>query len=380
MLTTDPHYRDHWGAVTVLGLAMWLLNDMVSRETGIRRFDLMFGSEGGSRLHLPDSLQPLPGTRGGELLEQLNEDLTRLRVIARAAHAAVIAQRRSQVTPETQNVYLPNELVLLKRTKMVDMPNKLSLPFTGPYIVKSQRGNDVEIQHMATHAITKVPVTQLKIFHGDRTQAQLAANQDYDQHFVDTITAWKGNPDRVTSLEFRVRFRDLEEVWLPYSKDISDTQAYGDYTAARPYLRHLAFVPPKSLRAFAKTFTSPITGYSVGDTLYVDLRCYGSDWYDQLNDIPDRYDKQYMLLYKVTAVSPNALSCYCAVFDEQWQIARGPRALSPYWCYAWGSIRDFDPDTMILVTPYLCRAKPSLISSTPEEQQRVLKHHFAEYR
>jgi hypothetical protein len=47
MLTTDPHYRDHWGAVIVLGLAMWLLNDMVSRETGIRRFDLMFGSEEG---------------------------------------------------------------------------------------------------------------------------------------------------------------------------------------------------------------------------------------------------------------------------------------------------------------------------------------------
>jgi hypothetical protein len=233
---------------------------------------------------------------------------------------------------------------------------------------------------MATHAITKVPATQLKIYHGDRTQAQLAANQDYDQHFVDSITAWKGNPERVTSLEFRVRFRDLEEVWLPYSKDISDTQAYGDYTAARPYLRHLAFMPPKSLRAFAKTFTSPITGYSVGDTLYVDLRCYGSDWYDQLTDIPDRYDKQYMLLYKVTAISHHFLSCYCAVFDEQWQSARGPRALSPYWCYAWGSIRDFNADTMILITPYLCRVKPSLISSNIEEQQRVLKHHFAEYR
>ena len=197
---------------------MWRVNDMVSRETGIRRFDLVFGSEGGSRLHLPDSLQPLPGTRGGELLEQLNEDLTRLRIIARAAHAAVIAQRRSQVTPETQNVYLPNELVLLRRTKMVDMPNKLSLPFTGPYIVKSQRGC---------------------------TQAQLAADQDYDQHSVESITAWKGNPERVTSLEFRVCFRDLEEVWLPYSRDISETQA-----AARPYLRDLAFVTARLCENF----------------------------------------------------------------------------------------------------------------------------------
>jgi hypothetical protein len=310
MLVTDPYYRDHWGAPEVLGLAQWLLNDMVSRETGIRRFDLMFGSEGGSRLHLPDSLLPLPNTRGGELLERLNEDLTRLRVIAKAAHEAVIAKRLTHVTPSTQNVYLPNELVLLKRTKMVDMPNKLSLPFTGPYLVKNQRGNDVEIQHMATHAITKVHVSQLKIFHGDATQAQLAANGDYDQHFIDCITAWRGNPLRVTSLRFRVRFRDLEEVWLPYSKDICDTQAYGEYTTSVPCLRHLAFTRPKAVKEFERSFTAPITGYAVNDELYVDLRFYDFDWYDQLEDVPDRFDKQYVLLYTVTAVTPKTLSCF----------------------------------------------------------------------
>jgi hypothetical protein len=313
-------------------------------------------------------------------LERLNDDLTRLRVIAKAAHEAVIAKRLSHVTPSTQNVYLPNELVLLKRTKMVDMPNKLSLPFTGPYLVKNQRGNDVEIQHMATHAITKVHVSQLKIFHGDITQAQLAANGDYDQHFIDCITAWRGNPLRVTSLRFRVRFRDLEEVWLPYSKDICDTQAYGEYTTSVPCLRHLAFTRPKAVKEFERSFTAPITGYAVNDELYVDLRFYDFDWYDQLEDVPDRFDKQYVLLYKVTAVTPKTLSCYCATFDEHWRATRGPKALTAYWCYAWGSIREFNPKTMVLITPALCRVQPTLISSDTQQQQRVLRKHFAEFR
>ena len=63
-----------------------------------------------------------------------------------------------------------------------------------------------------------------------------------------------------------------------------------------------------------------------------------------------------------------------------WLYPRGPNCLNAYWCYAWGSVRVFDPTTMILVTPALCRLYPSLISTDPEQQQRVLQHHFPELR
>ena len=177
-----------------------------------------------------------------------------------------------------------------------------------------------------------------------------------------------------------MRFRDLEEVWLPYSKDICDTQAYGEYTTSVPCLRHLAFTRPKAVKEFERSFTAPITGYAVNDELYVDLRFYDFDWYDQLEDVPDRFDKQYVLLYTVTAVTPKTLSCYCATFDEHWRATRGPKALTAYWCYAWGSIREFNPETMVLITPALCRVQPTLISSDIQQQQRVLRKHFAEFR
>ena len=87
-----------------------------------------------------------------------------------------------------------------------------------------------------------------------------------------------------------------------------------------------------------------------------------------------------MLLYRLTAVNDKTLYCYCPVFDEHWRYPRGPNSLNAYWCYAWGSVRVFDPAAMILVTPALCRLYPSLISTDPVQQQRVLQHHFPELR
>jgi hypothetical protein len=166
-------------------------------------------------------------------------------------------------------------------------------------------------------------------------------------------------------------------VWLPYSKDLSATEQYETFLLATPPLRYLAFPRPQEQNSFKASFVGkPIQGYAVSDELYVSLRHYNMDWYDQLTDLPDRFDKEYVLLYKVTAVQTLTLHCYCPTFDEHWRAARGPTALNAYWCYAWGSIRNYDPSIMVLITPDLCRAKPSLISSDPQRQQQVLKKHF----
>jgi hypothetical protein len=260
---------------------------------------------------------------------------------------------------------------------MQDLPNKLSLPFIGPFEVISHKGNDVEMKHLATHAISTVHVSELKIYHGDRDSAQLAANSDYDQHSVDTITAWCGDPSKVNTLEFRMKFKDGDEVWLPYSKDISQTVAYGEYVSSLPYLRHLAFTRPSDVIQFLKTFrNAALQNYAVGDTLYVDLRWYDYSWYNDLEFLPDRYDKQYVLEYNVLALTTYVLTCHCIAFDELWAAAKGKTALNAYWCYCWGNIKTFNPTTMILITPELCKQHPNLISNDINKQRRVLQKHF----
>ena len=121
----DKYFRDRWGSPQVIGLVEYIINNSVCSETGIRRFDNMFGSDAGTYFKLPDNLAE--GDRSHTYIKLLNEDLHRLQEISRLVHADVIAKRRSAVTPATQNVFLPGELVLLQRDPDKIYPTKLSL-------------------------------------------------------------------------------------------------------------------------------------------------------------------------------------------------------------------------------------------------------------
>ena len=373
-ICADKSFRDRWGSPEVTGLVQYMINDSVSTETGIRRFDNMFGSEAGVYFKMPEFLAG--SARSHEYLRLLDEDLQRLSDISRKAHAKVIDSRRTVVTDDTRNVYLRGELVLLQRDPDKPLPSKLTMPFSGPYEVIDHVGNDVKIRHLATHAITEHPVTRLKIFHGTREQGKASAAQEVEQSQVRAITAWRGDPLVRTTMEFRVEFEDGDVIWLPYSVDLDQTQAYGTYVASLPVLSHLQFSAQHAREFLSQLRSGPVSGYAVGDKLYVDIRCYSTEWYDSvLTFLPDRYDKLYVVLYEVTGVHPRYIKAYCPVYDERWEAATGPCKLGGYWCHAFGCHRVLT-DNMVLITPDLCRQHPELISPDPTARQRVLDLHF----
>jgi hypothetical protein len=229
-----------------------------------------------------------------------------------------------------------------------------------------------------THGTTDHPVTRLKIFHGSYEDAVKAASQDYDQTLITKLIGWRGNPMKKTTLEFHVAFADEDRVWLIHTADLDATQAYEDYVTSIPCLAHLRFPRQEDgLKWISAQRKAELPEYTKGETLYVDIRCYGTAWYDQeLTMFPDRYDKVYVVAYTVAGTSRRALFANCDVYQEVWRELSGPSALDPYFCYAYGSVRDFDADSMILVTPDLCRSYPVLISSDVAQQQRVLMHFF----
>ena len=109
----EKSYRERWGSPEVTGLVQFMIKDSVCGETGLRRFDNMFGSESGVYFKLPSALAE--SKRSHEYLRLLDEDLRNLSELSREAHSKVITSRRTAVSPETQNVYLRGELVLLQR-------------------------------------------------------------------------------------------------------------------------------------------------------------------------------------------------------------------------------------------------------------------------
>ena len=211
-----------------------------------------------------------------------------------------------------------------------------------------------------------------------RGYTHLRQEEDYDQSQVKAITGWKGDPRTKTTMSFRVEFADGDVIWLPYSKDLDQTEAFGRYTASLPTLEHLSYGPKRAREWLAEKRKAAIHGYAVGDVLYVDIRCYSFGWYDDvLTFLEDRYDKAYVVVYQITAVNPRYLCAYCPTYDELWQAASGLNKLDAYWCYTYGSTRELD-DTMVLVTPELCRRYPALISPNEDTRKRVLAHHFPE--
>ena len=107
-LCAEKEYRDRWGAPEVIGLVQFMINDSVCTETGIRRFDNMFGSEAGVYYRLPENLAE--SARSPEYLRLLDADLQRLSELSSQAHSKVTSSRRTAVSEATQNIYLPNSL------------------------------------------------------------------------------------------------------------------------------------------------------------------------------------------------------------------------------------------------------------------------------
>ena len=179
-------------------------------------------------------------------------------------------------------------------------------------------------------------------------------------------------------MSFRVEFADGDVIWLPYSKDLDETEAFGTYTASLPMLEHLSYGPKRAKEFLAELRRAAIQGYAVGDILYVDIRCYSTAWYDEeLTFLEERYDKVYVVLYEITGVTPKVLKAYCPTYDEVWEATTGTTKLDAYWCYTYGRTTELGED-MVLVTPEMCLRYPALISPDVGTRERVLRHHFPE--
>ena len=118
-LVHNERLVNRWSDPTILCLVTFTLNDAIKSETGIRPFDVKFGSEDGPYLKPPDSLIPSEITNAW--VRSLNHDLKHIRSISAAFQADLIAKRLA-ATPE-------GDLVLFRLNPEQPLPTKLSAPF-----------------------------------------------------------------------------------------------------------------------------------------------------------------------------------------------------------------------------------------------------------
>jgi hypothetical protein len=249
-------------------------------------------------IKLPESSVGQP-QEASEFLEALNGNLEALREASLKFQQDLLdTTMDKQPVPQLQNKYQPGDYILYERPAA--MHNDKLLPkYKGPYLVLSHEKNDVTVRDFIHGNIETFPVDKLKVFHGTEQEARQAAMLDNDQYELEVILAYRGDPEKRTSMEFEVKFMDGTIKWLPWTPDLFSTVVYETYCRSRPELSPLIYSEKEAVKRRAELNRKRITLVEPGDLVYVDIRYFGAQWYQELG-LPDLEHSTYVVPFKYT--------------------------------------------------------------------------------
>ena len=324
-LVYDERVQSRWSDPTVLPIIQFMLNSAANSESGVIPFHATFGSADATYFQLPalsseEEEVSMPPTQA--YIKLLDDNLKLLFDLSKKHQDDLAATRKLDTPLDKQNSYQQGDLVLFQRDPNFPLPTKLSPKFVGPYEVIEQYKNDVTARHVILGHVKTFHLSRLKTFHGTLEAAKHIAMVDNNQFVVDSILAYRGDPMIRTTVEFEVKFADDSVVWLPWSKDLYDTQQYETFCRNRSELFPLIYDRETATKMISQLKKTPITAVQPGDTVYVDLRWYGAAWYDTLA-LPDKEHIHYIIEYKYTKwIGKNHLKieATCELFDERWKL------------------------------------------------------------
>ena len=127
-----------------------------------------------------------------------------LRETAAACIASKEYQRAGPLISEMQNIFQVGDLILydLKGPNKDFLPSKLTTPYKGPYVVLSHYKNDVTCKHANVGTVQVFHEDRVKPFYGSLNEATVLTQVDYEQFVVLNITAYRGDPEKRSKMEF----------------------------------------------------------------------------------------------------------------------------------------------------------------------------------
>jgi hypothetical protein len=168
-------------------------------------------------------------------------------------------------------------------------------------------------------------------------------------------------------LEFEIEFADGDIKWLPWSNDIFNTVQFEEYCAKNRMLMYHKLKVPEAKALIRQLDREPILEVDEGTKVYVCLRQYGSAWYEELK-LPDFEHIDYVMegVYGPWKDERTKLKIQIEllVTNEAYDVSNS-------WIMQFGSVRNFDPERMVLVDMKFIVYHPEILSE--RTRQATLK-------
>ena len=365
-LVNDERIKKKWSKPYVLPLIEFALNDRKHTESPYSAFELKFGSDDARYFKLPDTVAA--DTIDNAWLKELNENLRVIREATKEFQERLIEERRRVNPPEEQrNTYQPGDFILYdtQHNPCRMRTEKLGNRYKGPYQVIMQYKDEVEARHICMGFVTRLLVERVKLFVGTREDAYRLSQEDADQFEIEKILAWRGDPEKRTTMEFEVQFADGEVVWKVWDQDLFQTIQYEEFCRNNKELYPLLFDLKTAKIRLAEMNRTPITGVQPGDIVYVNIRFFDTNLYDNQLQLEDKYHIKYVVKMQYTRWSSKAHT----VIDAKVPAFLNTYELPTSFVYRWGSCRELSGD-MVEVTPLLVYQNPDILQLIPQKRNR----------
>jgi hypothetical protein len=232
-LVHDERFTNKWASDTVLPLINHAMMTMPNEEIGgVTPAELKYGSRDHARFQLPPPLSP--GHSYGDLVIALDRNLAVVRSIT-SSYQQTLRHQRLAKTP-LHNKYQPGDYLLWNplETPQSFRSSKLSPKLLGPYEVIKQTKNDITCRHVITNVVSMLHSSRVTPFVGSSDAATSVALLDRDEYVIDSVVSHRGNPKRVTSLEFLIRWQNYSsehDTWEPWT-EVKKVSVVHDYLHA----------------------------------------------------------------------------------------------------------------------------------------------------
>ena len=302
--------KDRWSEPHIIGIIQFILNSEVSSETGITPFEYTFGSLDASYFKLPDATL----TQHQGYLAALNADIVKVREEARRVQS--LEQQKRQ-TGEILNTYAMGDYVLFDEASKGFRDQKLRPRYSGPYIVTSVNKADISCTHIVTAKKKVFHMEDLKPFIGSAQEAYNAAKCDDDQYVIVKILDYLGDPEKRSSMKFLILFEDGDKLWLEYNPDLAAATPFIEYCNTLPELEPLRMTDKLWRDQRSRYNSKGVLGVEPGDKCYVNLKSWGSDYYEALG-LPMEHTYLVECFYtKWTSSRRKKIDLHCPIFGQR---------------------------------------------------------------